>query len=114
MSGRHLHNIMLLTIRDLSNQLQIKTSTLYSWVAEGKIPALKLNGLIRFEPDAIKAWLNSSSAPSSQLSLPSLPTGPCHDIDRVIARAKRDVYTSLRGRPDQDRAMRKGGTDGSV
>ncbi len=45
--------------QELSARLNIKPSTLYLWAAQGKIPCRKIHGLIRFEPDAITAWLRS-------------------------------------------------------
>ncbi|RPH81787.1 MAG: hypothetical protein EHM80_01290 [Nitrospiraceae bacterium] len=36
------------------------------------------------------------------------------NVDALIAEAKRAVYTSCHGKPDQDRATRKGDTHGSV
>ena len=89
---------MLLTIRELSNQLQIKTSTLYSWAAQGKIPSRKIHGLLRFNRDEIKEWLSSFDRivvpfPSSLMR----GRGESVDIDRLIARAKRDVYTRRHG-----------------
>jgi len=105
---------MLLTVRDLSKQLQVKVSTLYAWVAQGKIPSLKINGLVRFDPDAIDRWVKLSSviAPD-HLPIPSAIRAP-QDIDTVIARAKRAVYTPACGRPDQDRAKTKEVSNGSV
>jgi len=50
---------MLLTIKELSTWLNIKPSTLYLWAAQGKIPCRKIHGLIRFDPEAITAWLHS-------------------------------------------------------
>jgi Helix-turn-helix domain len=58
---------MLFTIKDLSAQLNIKPSTLSLWAAQGKIPCRKIHGLIRFDPDAIAAWLRSFE-PSNWLS----------------------------------------------
>jgi excisionase family DNA binding protein len=106
---------MYLTIKDVSTMLQIKPSTLYVWVAQGKIPALKIHGVIRFQREKIEAWLEGC-----QLEQPN-PSRPAerrqHGIDNVdllIARAKTEVYTSSHGKPDQDRATRKGDTHGSV
>lgn len=89
---------MLLTIRDLSIQLQIKTSTLYAWAAQGKIPSRKIHGLLRFDREEIQQWLASFGktpihSPSSLLA----PASGNLDIDRLIARAKRDVYTPCHG-----------------
>ena len=88
----------MLTIRDLSNQLQIKTSTLYAWAAQGKIPCRKIHGLLRFDPKEIQEWLASFAKTSlaSPASLLASHSGNL-DIDRLIARAKRDVYTSRHG-----------------
>jgi excisionase family DNA binding protein len=89
---------MLLTIRDLSNQLQIKTATLYAWAAQGKIPSRKIHGVLRFDPKEIQQWLASFAkasiaSPSSLLA----PHSGNLDIERLIARAKRDVYTPRHG-----------------
>jgi excisionase family DNA binding protein len=89
---------MLLTIRDLSDQLQIKTSTLYAWASQGKIPSRKIHGLLRFDRKEIEQWLASfsnASVPSPSSQLPG-HTGNL-DIDRLIARVKRDVYTPRHG-----------------
>lgn len=99
---------MLLTIQDLSKQLQVKSSTLYAWVAQGKVPSLKINGLIRFDPDAIDRWVKSSVVMVAEHNLfPSAMRSPRH-IDAVIARAKRAVYTSPCEKPDEDRAKQGG------
>jgi excisionase family DNA binding protein len=105
---------MLLTIRDLAKQLQVKSSTLYAWVAQGKVPSLKINGLIRFDPETINSWVKSSAFIASDHDLDTSDPGTLQDIDAIIARAKRDVYTPRRGRPDQDRAKRKEVGSGSV
>ena len=36
---------MLLTVKDLTDRLRVKPSTLYAWAAGGKIPCVKLHGL---------------------------------------------------------------------
>jgi len=83
---------MLFTIKDLSAQLNIKPSTLYLWAAQGKIPCRKIHGLIRFEPDAIAAWLRSFE-PGPATAVPPLGKHPHLDVDQVIEAAKREVYT---------------------
>ena len=67
---------MLLTIKDLAKQLQIKPSTLYAWVAQGKIPSRKTHGLVRFNPVEIDRWMAlfvngpASPVPAFQHGLP--------------------------------------------
>lgn len=86
---------MLLTIKDLSAWLNIKPSTLYLWAAKGKIPCRKIHGLIRFEPEAITAWLGSFLPHSTSVPI-FIQTSHC-DLDRLIAAAKRDAYTACHG-----------------
>ena len=105
----------LLTIQDVAQWLTVKPSTLYTWVAQRKMPALKIQGVIRFQREKIDAWLEGCQlAPPT----PARPTDRrrhgTDSVDTLIARAKADVYTSCRGKPDQDRATRKGETHGSV
>ena len=88
---------MLLTLKSLSQRLQIKPSTLYAWVAHGKIPCRKIHGLIRFDPTEIDRWLASFSPPQS--AAPQIRTRRADptDLEQLIASAKRAVYTSGHG-----------------
>lgn len=105
---------MLLTIRDLAQQLQIKPATLYAWAASGKIPCLKIHGVLRFDPKSVQDWLTSFTARPEPMPLQLRVQDQGDSVDDVIARAKRAVYTSRRGRPDQDRANGKEVGNGSV
>lgn len=88
---------MLLTIKELAEQLRIKPGTLYAWAAHGKIPCRKIHGLVRFDQHDIDRWL-SSFAPTTFRSLQiGKRTADHSDLDRLIARAKRDVYTPAHG-----------------
>lgn len=98
---------MLLTIKDLSNWLNIKPSTLYLWAAQGRIPCRKIHGLIRFDPQTIQQWLDAFTIETSPF--PSIrPETLETDVDAVIARAKRSLYTAPREKPDEDRAKQGG------
>ena len=104
----------LLTIQDVAQWLTVKPSTLYAWVAQRKMPALKIHGVIRFRRDDITAWLAECQIEPPAPSRPADRRLRSDDVDTLIARAKAEVYTSCRGKPDQDRATRKGDTHGSV
>ena len=105
---------MLLTIRDLSSQLQIKASTLYSWAAQGKIPCRKIHGLLRFETEEIEQWLASfAKTPLASPSSPFAPQRATIDIDRLIATAKRDVYTRRHGETISPSPTRKEEANGA-
>lgn len=101
---------MLLTVKDLSEQLQIKPATLYAWASQRKIPCLKIHGVLRFEVDAIKVWLDNFALrhPPEPFQLPQRTSGD--SVDALIARAKHAVYTSPQGKPDQERAQEEGRT----
>ena len=88
---------MLLTVKTLSQQLQIKPSTLYAWANQGKIPCRKIHGLVRFDPTDIDRWLASFSP--SQSEPPQIrPRRVDHtDLEQLIARATRAVYTAGHG-----------------
>ena len=98
---------MLLTAKDLSAWLNMKPSTLYLWAAQRKIPCVKMHGLIRFDPDAITAWLRSLE-PGPAEALPPLNRQPTLDLDQLIEAAKRQVYTSACEKPDEVRAKQGG------
>ena len=86
---------MLLTVQEVSQLLHIKAATLYAWAAQGKIPSLKLHGLLRFRQDEIDQWLEScerTSSPDKRKPRPTRDAGA--DVATLIARAKAEVYTS--------------------
>jgi excisionase family DNA binding protein len=86
----------MLTIKELSAWLNIKTSTLYLWAAQGKIPSRKIHGLIRFEREVITEWLRSFESKQPN-PLPSLVQAAAKDVDLLIEAAKRDAYTARHG-----------------
>ena len=87
---------MLLTVKELSAELHIKASTLYVWASQGKIPCVRIHGLIRFRPEEIDSWF--AGFQRSQAPVPSSTTRKGSvDIETLIASAKRAVYTSAHG-----------------
>ena len=88
---------MMLTVKELSDWLKIKPSTLYLWATQGKIPCRRIHSLIRFEQEAIQLWLESFP----ELHLTPLPklrkTSAAPDLDSLIAAAKRESYTPPHG-----------------
>jgi excisionase family DNA binding protein len=89
----------LLTVKQVSEWLNMKPSTLYLWAAQGKIPCRKIHGLIRFEQHAIEEWL-ASFVPSQPIpSFVLSARGNSADVDELVAAAKRDVYTPASGKP---------------
>ena len=104
----------MLTIKELSAWLNIKSSTLYLWVSQNKIPCRRIHGLIRFEPEAIQAWLNTFGKASGKPLLFHTRHGS-RDLDQLIEAAKRAVYTPRHGetRPKSG-LIQKEDADGAV
>jgi excisionase family DNA binding protein len=103
---------MLLTIKHLSAWLNIKPSTLYLWVAQGKIPCQKIHGLIRFDRDKVIAWLETFNRKPGA-SLPAPTHTASFEVDHLIEAAKRDAYTSLHGETISPSPRRKEDEDGA-
>jgi len=96
---------MLLTIKDLAEQLRMKPSTLYAWVSQNKIPCVRIHGLIRFRSAEIEGWLSGFTK-----DRPALPHYKSHgrDIDEIIAAAKRAIYNPRHGETGPALSPRKG------
>lgn len=47
----------ILTVKQVSEILQAKQSTIYAWAEQSLIPSFKLNGLLRFEETEILQWI---------------------------------------------------------
>jgi len=103
---------MLLTIKDLSAWLNIKPSTLYLWVTQGKIPCQKIHGLIRFDRDHVQRWLESFQD-KPLVFVPSFSDKNRTDVDKLIEAAKRDAYTPRHGETISPSPMRKEEKDGA-
>ena len=88
--------LQMLTVKELSAWLNIKESTLYLWVSKNKIPCRRIHVLVRFEPEAIQAWLNGFT-PASPAKTPRSPRQNAEDVDHLIAAVKHAAYTSRHG-----------------
>jgi excisionase family DNA binding protein len=92
-----------LDVRGLSRYLNIKPSTLYAWVAQGRIPALKIHGLVRFQRAAIDQWVESFRALPASASLASRPVlagkigRDSSSLETIIARARQQAYNPRHG-----------------
>ena len=106
---------LFLTVKELSEYLHIKPATLYAWAGQGKIPCVKIHGLLRFRRDEIEQWLGTFRKRQPNPNLKPRNHRRALDIDRLIASAKREVYTAHRGetRP-QSSLIGKEDTDGAV
>jgi excisionase family DNA binding protein len=110
-----LHATPYWDIKELSEYLHIKRSTLYAWAAQGKIPSVKIHGLLRFRQKSIDEWVHSFEPVASPRPFRPLRHSPDHELDPLIAAAKREVYTARRGKTrPKSRPIGKEETDGVV
>jgi len=101
-------------VQRLSAYLNIKACTLYAWAAQGRIPCLKIHGLVRFRKDEIDQWLEGFREHPIATESPRV-RGSAFDIDRVIARAKRAAYNPPHGETRQRSSpIGKEAADGAV
>jgi excisionase family DNA binding protein len=106
---------MLLTIKEVATRLQIKPSTLYAWAAQGRIPCLKIHGLVRFRCEEIDRWVESFRARTPLPTRKTHPGDPRTALDELIARAKTQVYNSApRGNQTQSSPIGKETIDGAI
>lgn len=91
----------LLIAIEVAQWLRISRSTLYGWVAAGKIPSLKLNGTVRFIRIDIEHWVqNRSSVPadsSPSMTPPIVSPNPSGVSRQMIHRAGIRVIRSAAG-----------------
>lgn len=110
-----LHTTPYCDIKELSEYLHIKRSTLYAWAAQGKIPSVKIHGLLRFRREIIEQWVASFEQTASPCPFRPLRHPQYHELDPLIAAAKRAVYTLRRGKTrPKSRPIREEETDGAV
>jgi len=49
----------LITIKEVSELLNVRPSTLYQWAELGQIPCIKINGALRFDIEDVLNWIRS-------------------------------------------------------
>ncbi|MBM7117653.1 helix-turn-helix domain-containing protein [Archangium primigenium] len=57
----------LWTVQDVARFLQVSRSWVYQKTAAGELPCLHVGGLLRFEPEAVRAWVKGERPPASRL-----------------------------------------------
>jgi excisionase family DNA binding protein len=100
----------LVSIKELSQFLNVKESTLYAWVHNGTIPSYKLNGLLRFELEEIIEWVkNSKLIPCNATIFPKKSNRS--DVDSIIKKAIDDVtgkgYNSTKRETSLNQGLKK-------
>jgi excisionase family DNA binding protein len=85
--------LQLLTVAEVAQLLCVKPKTVYAWVAAGKFPALKLNGVVRFRRPEVEAYVQRHVV-SAPVKGPGRPFRGSLDepaIEAIVTRVKRTV-----------------------
>lgn len=85
----------LLTVKDMATRLQVKEKTIYAWASQGRIPCVKVNGVIRFDAREIEQWLRKCQVSVGVPCTSSVGKrrGFTTNVDHLIESATRAVYT---------------------
>jgi excisionase family DNA binding protein len=112
------------TIKEISQFLSLKQSSLYSKAKSGQIPHYQIGRLIRFKLTEVEQWMQTNrtgtidSGKKAGELLKSIHANPKLDVNRIVKRAidegKRDGYTGCHGKPDQIKNLRKEVEDGTL
>ena len=111
------------TIDEISQYLKVKPSTIYSMVAEKRIPHFRVGRLVRFRKSEIDLWMEGNRKECADISRAArkvLKTArtPARDINKLVKKAieqsKRIDYTAFHGKPDQVKGLGKEVPDGTV
>lgn len=77
----------LWTIDDVSEYLNVKKATLYSWVRNGTIPAYKIGGALRFNPIDIERIVEDSKVTPTSIDTLRKKSPKNQDIDSIVKKA---------------------------
>lgn len=106
--------IKLVSVKELSEIIRIKESTLYAWTEKRKMPFIRLNGLLRFDLDEVIEWIKSSKILPSEVHSINLkpkkitPTDISKIIKREVVLSKKQCYDSSK-RGNQTSQAQRGG-----
>ena len=112
-------------IREVSEYLQIKASTLYRLVEERGIPHYRVGRQIRFKKSDIDQWMEGQREEvvdvkvEAKKIIGSLQKKPTRDVDGIVRKTIDEVkekgYTSEHGKSDRkSRDLRKEVSNGSL
>ena len=80
----------MLTVKDVAGLLRAQPSSIYAWAKEGKIPAFKINGILRFDLSEVREWIGKSRISPVDIDKQArkmIKRSRSVDIDGIVRRA---------------------------
>jgi len=74
----------LITATEVAERLGVDVSTVHRWARAGEIPAFRLGRVVRFDPDAVDAWVSGQMVGAPSEDAPQQPE-ECSRVDRLRA-----------------------------
>jgi len=111
-----------LSVSEVSEYLNVKKTTVYSWVESREIPFYKIGRLIRFKKNDIDEWMEKHRKEILDINKAAKRilkpiTMPKRNIDNIVRKAIDEIkdlnYTPNYGRPDQFKGLGKEVEDGT-
>ena len=91
----------LMTVSEVAALLRVGRSTVYALATAGKLPALKVGGVLRFDPGEIRAWLNEQHVvPRGQVLSPRAQRKMLRDQRVATAPTGEDAESSPSRTPE--------------
>ena len=113
-----------LNVKGVSEYLAIKASTVYTLVEERKIPHYRVGRQIRFKESDIDSWMEERREPAVDVKVEARGVNGSsrkqsdprikRTIRKIIEEVKGEGYTVGNGKPDKDRDLRKGVSNGTL
>ena len=113
-----------MNVTEIAEYLDIRKSTIYSWVESREIPFYRLGKVIRFKRNDIDAWiegLKSEVLNPQKVAKRIINKANKYnkiDIDRIVKKSIEQVkdvrYNPIHGRPDRIKGLGKEASNGTL
>ena len=104
----------LITIKEVSEILGIRVSTLYSWASSDRIPSHRLNGLIRFDLNEIYEWVTGQNTYNTKGPVSHKKTCKNKDLDTIITDVIEAENVTRYNRPQRGNQTSRAGKGGKI
>lgn len=84
----------LLTADEVADRLSVDRATVYRWANAGDLPAYRIVGTIRFDPDLLEEWLSGRLVGTPPLRKQQVPARDSR-VDRLHTAVSKKVVAGM-------------------